>query len=715
MPTQGFFTLTIEGVSADLRVTSFTGSEGLSELYEFEIDFLSDDPAIDFDGVVGKPAVLEMTTNDDPRIVHGIVSCIEEVGSTPRWSSYSITVVPTLWTFGLRKDCCIYQALKVTDVIKDILESGGLTLNTDFEFRGLKSTYPKLEYCVQYRESDLEFITRLMEEAGIFYFFEHEQAGHKLVMADDKGEHAAINGPTMLPFKAGDSGMQSDQEEVRDLCLSRSLQTGAVAMRSFNFEKTSHNLESISKADSDTDFVDYDFDGRYFGSSEGKQLAKVKVESYAVSRRELSGKSNCRHFTAGNKFTVSDHPRDEFNAEFVLLRVNHRGEQPQAAGADGMGGSDDGEQAYENTFEAFPASITFRPPQVTERGLVEGPQTATVTGAAGDEIYCDQHGRVKVFFHWDRYGTRDDKSSVWIRVSQSHRLGDLAIPRVGEEVIVDFLEGDPDQPIITGRVYNGTRVPSYSLPGDKTKSSFKTFSSPGGGGFNELRFEDAAGSEEVFFHAQKDMLVKVLHDRKREIGHDDTQTVENDETLETKHDRFRKVGRNEAVEIAKDQLVKIGADRTEAVTGNESVKIDGNLTHEVVGNDTEKVGKERKVSVGDKDSLTIGKDHEVSVGDGQTTSVGKDYKLSVDGDAAIEVKKDHETSADGKVNISAKKDMEIKSDKKIKIEGAKEISLECGKASITLKKNGDIVIKGNKIDVKADSDIQIKGSKISEN
>ena len=568
---------------------------------------------------------------------------------------------------------------------------------------------------MQYRESDLEFITRLMEEAGIFYFFEHTEDGHKLVMADDKGEHAAINGPTMLPFRAGDTGMQSEEEEVRNLCLSRTLQTGAVAMRSFNFERTTQNLESVSEADSDTDYVDYDFDGRYFEGSEGKRLAKIKQESYSVSRRELEGSSNCRHFTAGYKFTVSDHPRDEFNSEFVLLRVSHKGEQPQAAGSDSMDAGEIGQSAYENTFDAFPADITFRPPQVTERGLVEGPQTAVVTGAPGDEIYCDAHGRVKVFFHWDRYGAPDDKSSVWIRVSQSHRIADIAIPRVGEEVIVDFLEGDPDQPIITGRVYNGTKPPPYGLPGDKTKSSFKTLSTPGGGGFNELRFEDASGSEEVFFHAQKDMLVKVLHDRKREIGHDDFQTVENDETLETKRDRFRTVGRNEAVDIKSDQLVKVGGDRTEAVTKNESVKIDGNRTYEVVGNETDTVGKERKVSVGEKDTLTVGKDHEVSVGEGQTTNVGKDYSLVVKGDASIEVKKDHETSADGKFSVEAKKDVEIKSDKKIKIEGAKEILLECGKASILLKKNGDIVIKGNKIDMKAESDIQIKGSKISGN
>lgn len=711
MPIQEFFTLQIESVDAELRVVNFTGTEGISELFEFEIDFVSEDAAIDFDGVVGKPATLEMATSDDPRFVRGIVSCIEEIGLTARSTRYSVTVVPSLWTFGLRKDCCIYQSMKVPDVIKDILTSGGLKADTDFKF-DLAGSYPKLEYCVQYRESDLEFISRLMEEAGIFYFFEHSQDGHKMVMADDKGKHLAINGPTVLIYRAAETGMQSEVEEVTNLRLSRTLQTGAVSMRSYNFEKNTLSLESATKGASDTDYVDYDFDGRYFSAADGKQIAKVKLESYAVTRRELTGESDCRQLMAGHKFSIDEHPRADFNAEFVLRRVRHAGAQPQAAGSEG---GISGEYSYENSFEAFPADITFRPPQVTERGLVEGPQTAVVTGPSGEEIYCDAHGRVKVFFHWDRYGSTDDKSSVWMRVSQSHRLGDLAIPRVGEEVIVDFLEGDPDQPIITGRVYNGTRVTPYGLPGDKTKSSFKTFSSPGGGGFNELRFEDSAGHEEVFIHAQKDMLVKVLNDRKREIGHDDFQTVENDETLETKHDRFRKVGRNEAVEIAKDQLVKIAGDRTEAVEGNESVKIDGNLTHEVVGNDTEKVGKERKVSVGTKDTLTVGDDHEVSVGKGQTTTVGKDYSLTVDGDAKFEVKKDHETSADGKFTVEAKKNVELKSDKKVKVEGANEIKLECGDASITLKKNGDIVIKGKKIDVKAEGDIQIKGSKISQN
>jgi type VI secretion system secreted protein VgrG len=517
----------------------------------------------------------------------------------------------------------------------------------------------------------------------------------------------------VLPFRATDTGLQSEKEEVTRLRYSRTLRTGAVAMRSFNFEKTQLTLEATSKADADTDYVDYDFDGRYFSEGSGKDLAKIKMESYAVARRTLAGASNCRHLTAGFKFGVDEHPRDDLNGDYVLTRVTHRGSQPQAAGADGAGAS--GEPAYTNEFEAIPADVTFRPPQVTERGLVEGPQTATVTGPAGEEIHCDSHGRVKVKFHWDRYGKADDKATVWIRVGQSHRVGDIAIPRVGEEVIVDFLEGDPDQPVITGHVYNGTKMAPYALPGEKTKSSFKTLSSPGGGGFNELRFEDAAGSEEVYLHVQKDWNIEVLNDRTEDIKRDLKHKVGQDEDREVVRDRFRKVGRNEAVEIGADQLVKIKADRTEAVGGNESVKIDNNQTHEVEGNRTTKTGKDLTESAGGKATLTVGEAHEISVGAGQTISVKEDYSLEVKGDASVEVKGDHETSTKGEIKLDAKKDIEIASKKKIKIDGGDEIKIECGSASITLKKSGDIVIKGKNIDMKADSNIQMKGSKIAGN
>lgn len=714
MPQSAFFTLTIDGVSADIRVVAVRGEEEISELYEFEVEFVSDDPALDFDAIVGKPALLELVTNEDPRFVHGIVRRIEESGVGQKLSSYTVEIVPALWTFGLKSDCCIYQALAVPDVIKDVLESGGLAAGSDFDLGGLKGSYPKREYIVQYRESDLDFIDRLAEEVGIFYFFEHTDSGHKLVFGDDPGAHADIGGLVELPSRPDDTGMQSDTAQVSDLRFTRTLRTGKVMMQSFNFEKNKLALKTESAAADEADHVDYDFDGRYYDEGTGKQLAKVRQEAYAARRRILTGRSNCRHLTAGYKFAVIEHPRDDFNGDYVITKVNHEGEQPQAAGADAIGAGS-GERTYVNTFEAIPASVPYRPLAVTERALVDGPQTAVVTGPSGEEIHCDSHGRVKVRFFWDRYGSTDDKSSCWVRVSQSHRINDLAIPRVGEEVIVGFLEGDPDQPIVIGRVYNGGAQSPYALPGDKTKSTFKTLSSPGGGGFNELRFEDAAGSEEVYLHVQKDWNIEVLNDRTETITRNLTHKTGQDEEREVTRDRFRKVGRNEAVDIGGDQLVKIKGDRTEAVEGNESVKIDGNLTHEVVGNRTEKTGKDRQSTVGGKDTLTVGEDHEIGVGGGQTINVKDDYSLTVKGDASVEVKGDHETTAKGEIKVDAKKDIEIQSGKKIKIDGGDEITIKCGSASIVLKKSGDITIKGKNIDVKADSNVQIKGSKIAGN
>jgi type VI secretion system secreted protein VgrG len=708
-----FFKLTIEGLSSELHVIRFRGREGISELFDFEVEFVSDDAAIDFEAVVGKPALLEMRTDDDPRYVHGIVSRFEETAVGRKFTNYTARIVPALWTFGLKNDCCIFQGLNVPDVIKDVLQSGGLESGTDFDIR-VKASYPAREYCVQYRETDLDFVTRLMEEAGIFYFFEHSEDGHVLVLGDDSGAHADIGGPVVLPYRAVDTGLQAGTDEVTGVRFTRTLRTGTVAMRSYNFEKSKLKLETASKADVETAHEHYDYDGRYHDDAAGKALVKVRQEAFAARRRTLSGSSNCRHLTAGFKFGISEHPRDEFNADYVLTRVSHAGEQPQAAGED-AGDEAFEKKAYSNTFEAIPAAVVFRPLQLTERALVDGPQTAIVTGEAGEEIHCDAHGRVKVQFHWDRLGKADDKSSCWVRVCQSNRGSDVAIPRVGWEVIVSFLEGDPDQPLITGRVYNGTNQAPYALPGDKTKSSIKTLTSPGGGGYNELRFEDASGSEEVYLHSQKDWNIVVLNDRTQTVGHDSTDTIDHDQTLEVKHDRFRKVGHHEAVEIAADQLIKVGADRTESVGGNESVKIDKNRTHEVLGNDTETIGKERKVSVGAKDTLTVGDAHEISVGGDQSFSVKGNQSQTVKGDASIEVKGNADTTVKGDASDDVKGDSNLKVGKALSIKVKDEFTLKCGDASITLKKNGDIEIKGGKISIKADKDMILKGSKIAEN
>ncbi len=712
MPEVQFFTLTIEGVSAEMHVVRFRGHEALSELYEFQVDFVSDDTALDFDSVVGKPVTLEMAANDGPRWISGIVSRIEEGAIGRTYTNYSVTIVPALWTLGLKNDCCIWQDLNIPDVVKDVLESGGLSSGSDFAFQ-LKKSYSSREYVVQYRETDLAFARRLLEEVGIYFFFEHTEDGHKLVMADDPGEHQDIGGDdAVLPYRGEDAGMESDRPEVNHLRYIRSLRTGKVAMLSYNFQKNKLKLEAESAGKSEDDHVDFDYDGRYVDESTGKSLAEVRQESYAARRRTITGHSTSRHLTVGYKFAISDHPRDDFNGDYVLTRVSHLGEQPQAAGPDAATGG--GQQAYVNQFEAIPADVPFRPLQLTERALVDGPQTAVVTGPSGEEIHCDAHGRVKVHFHWDHYGKADDKSSCWVRVSQSHRGSDLAIPRVGEEVIVEFLEGDPDQPIVTGRVYNGGNQSPYALPGDKTKSTFKTLSSPGGNGFNELRFEDASGSEEVFLHAQKDWNIAVGNNRSHTVGNDESETIGHDATLDVKNDRTRKVGANESVSIGANQTVTVGGGRTESVKGSESVTIDGARKLKVGGTDTEDVAAKRTVSIGSDDTLTVGGNHEATVEGNQKFTVSGNQNMTVSGNSGDDVSGNYDVKVGGKGTHDVAADLKLKAGAKVTIEGGDEVTIKCGGSKIVLKPSG-IEIKGSKIDVKADGNIKLKGSQIAGN
>lgn len=726
--TQQLFKISIKGVSAEMNVVRFRGREGVSELFDFEVEFVSDDAAIDFDAVVGKPALLEMTTNDEPRFVHGIVSRFEEIGVGVNQTTYLARMVPTLWTYGLKNDCCIYQGMKIPDVIKDILTSGGMASGSDFRFE-LNASYPTREYIVQYRETDLQFVSRLMEEVGIFYFFEHKEDGHVLVLGDHTGAHTDIAGTVVLPFHADDTGMQADTDEVSSLRLSRSMRTGKVSMRSFNFEKNKLKLEAASSSDTETAHEHYDFDGRYGDESAGKSLAQVRQETFTARRRLLFGDSNCRHLTTGFKFGVTDHPRDEFNADYLLTRVVHTGVQPQAAGGAGSD-VDEPEEAYSNSFEAIPADVVFRPLQLTESALVDGPQTAVVTGPSGEEIYTDAHGRVKVMFHWDRYGTADDKASCWMRVAQSHRIADFAIPRIGEEVIVDFLEGDPDQPIITGRVYNGTNTTPYSLPADKTKSTFKTPTSPGGGGYNELRFEDASGSEEVFFHAQKDWNSVILNDRTTDVGHDQLAKIGNDKTIE--------VGANHTEKIGGSMQLKVAGSETEKIDGNRSIEVGGNHQEQVKGalgltvgeTGSVSIGGDGSVKIGGKGTINVSGDLQESAGGKMSVSSGGNYSLSAGGSGSIstskkltvEVEDAMATSVakDSTVSIGKKQKITVKDDsgleaKRIIYEATDMIVFKTGDASIALKKNGDIIIKGGKISIKSTGDVIMKGSKITQN
>ena len=416
-----------------------------------------------------------------------------------------------------------------------------------------------------------------------------------------------------------------------------------------------------------------------------------------------------RALAVGSLFQLTDHPRDDQN-EVDCLVVSTRIHLQAAAG-------ESGDQAtapsVHCSFTAMPAAAPFRAARLTPKPFVQGPQTAIVVGPSGEEIHTDEHGRVKVHFHWDRLGKKDENSSCWVRVATpwaGAARGWVSVPRMGDEVVVDFLEGDPDCPLITGSVYNGAQKPPWALPANKTQSGILTRSSMKGAAnanANTLRFEDKKGSEQLFLHAEKNQDIEVENDETHWVGHDRSKTIDHDETVHVKHDRTETVDNNETITI--------GVNRTESVGKNESISIGVNRTEDVGSNESISIGKNRSESVGENESIDIGKDRAETVGQNETVSIGKNREHTIGKDDKLEVA-DNRTTQIGK-------DDKIQIGKKLYIEAGDEITIVTGDASISMKKDGTIQIKGKditiigsgKIGIKASSDMTLKGSKIAEN
>lgn len=520
-----------------LKVLRFSGTEEISRLFQFKIDLISTDGEIDYDQLIRQPGLLAIRGGAGLRYLHGIISRFEQTGKEGGWTRYRAEVVPAVWTLSRRANCRIFQNQNVPDIIKKVLTDGGIT-SDQFRF-SIRKSYASREFCVQYRESDLSFITRLMEQYGLFYFFEHTPEADVMIIGDDPVVHVPVPDPSRVTYRAPGTSGVSDQEHIFEYCYNREIQTGAVRLRDFDFKKPGLNLEQEAGGDEDANLEVYDYPGEYLLPDEGGDLARIRLEELQAKGQIGSGQSDCRRLIPGYRFSLVQHDRSDFNREYLLTRVSQNGSQIQVLGADAAGRKGEG-TIYQNQFECIPSDVPFRPARITKTPVVQGPQTAIVVGPKGEEIYTDHLGRVKVQFHWDREGKQDEKSSCWIRVAQlwaGASWGAMFLPRIGQEVIVDFLEGDPDQPIITGRVYNGDNMPPYALPVEKTKSTIKSDSSKGGGGSNEIRFEDDKGKEEFFIHAQKDMNEQVENDMSTSVGSDQAVSVGNNQTVTVKKER----------------------------------------------------------------------------------------------------------------------------------------------------------------------------------
>ncbi len=690
-------TFEVEGVDAELRVMRFDGHEAMSQLFHFDIHFACAQNDLAFADVVGKTATLTFRVGDEPRHVHGIVASLDQGDEGKQLTAYHAVLVPAVWRLLHRRDSRIFQEMAAPDIITAVLDGAGFT---DYKLT-LSGSFATREYCVQYAESDFNFICRLMEEEGIYYFFEHGDKKDTLVLGDAPSAHDPIAGEATLPFRPP-SGALVLTEHVSRYRYGERVRPGKVTLRDYNFKKPSLSLESAAAGSIDTDLEVYDYPGDYDAPGGGSTFAKLRQEQNDATRKMGDGEGACPRFTPGYKFSLADHGRDDFNVEYLITRVDHRGFEPRMDAPMG-----DTTPPYQNTFEVIPADVPFRPPRVSPRPTIKGIQTAIVTGPGGDEIYTDEHGRIKVQFHWDRQGKKDEHSSCWIRVSQiwaGGAWGAVFIPRIGHEVVVDFLEGNPDRPIVVGSVYHGANVPPYSLPGEKTKSTIKSNSTTGGGGSNELRFEDKKGSEEVYLHGEKDWTIDIENDK--------TQTIGRDESLDVGRNRKKRVDKDQSESIGGTKKIDVALTHTETIGDSMATKVGTSFTLQIGTDHTDSVGGDRAIKVagehaediGGTMALTVTKDQSVKIGGLSSESVAKSKSVSIEEDYTLTVTKD--------MNLTVSKNLkeDIKEERATVV--GKKISIECGEAKITIEKNGNITVEGKDLTVKGDGTIKVEGKKL---
>ncbi|BCH17881.1 type VI secretion system Vgr family protein [Mesorhizobium sp. L-2-11] len=763
-------------VGADLLTfTHLVGRDEISRCLAYTVGFVSSSPDIDPLKMLGGAVSIE-GESDPKRWFSGLVSEFRLTRIEDRLAYYEAVVRPWLWFLGNTTDCRIFQNMSVIEIVEEVFSKYS---TAKFEKR-LQGSYPPREYCVQYDETDLDFVQRLLEHEGILYFFEHDEGKHTLVLADAMNKLKPAPGYDKVPYHFEGQGSRRDVEYITEWIPGSSVRPGAYVHTDYDFKKPGADLMAKSAQPFSHKLAageNYRQPGAHLDVGRGDSLAAIRREEIQAVHQRIAAVGTVRGLYSGCTFKLDGFPREDQNQEYLVVSAEYRLFDPGYRAL-----ADVESENFKVILGVAPTALAYRPPRVTTRPIMRGPQTATVVGPSGEEIFTDKYARVKVQFHWDRLGKKDQNSSCFVRVSQTWAgsgWGFIQIPRIGQEVIVDFIEGDPDLPIITGRVYNASQMPPYGLPGNATQSGWKSDSSKGGGGYNELMFEDKAGSELVNFQAQKDHNLLIKNDRTKLVQHDQSDRIDHDAKHSVGHNLDEDVGNNKTVKVGVDQTTDIGNNDTETVGANRSLTVQANETIHVVSNSTENidanhsqtvgivqtvtvgaaridtVGASETRSVGAVQSNTIGASRSVTVGAGQSHQIGADdgWNIASNQDVTIGGGQAFNIAGDQKSKIGKGRRTEIAADDGTKVGGAYElriakasmvqigedgkinvgktflieagdaIALKCGSASITMKKDGTITIEGKdisikgsgKINVKASSDITMKGSEIKQN
>ncbi|MBN3864745.1 type VI secretion system tip protein VgrG [Pseudomonas frederiksbergensis] len=548
-----------------LLLKDMGGGEELGRLFNYELQLHSLDNAIDLNQLLGKPMCLSLQLDGGgERHFHGIVARCSQNVDQGQFASYQATLRPWLWLLTRTSDCRIFQNLTIPQIIKQVFRDLGFS---DFE-DALSRPYREWEYCVQYRETSFDFVSRLMEQEGIYYFFRHEQGRHVLVLADAYGAHTSAPGYASVPYYPKNE-QQRERDHIHDWHLAQQVQPGSLELNDYDFQRPSARIDvrsAMPRPHTAGDYPLYDYPGTYVQSEDGEHYARTRIEALQTLHEQVELAGNARGLGSGHLFSLTGFSRQDQNREYLIVGARYTIDQESLETSGGAATAQ-----FESSLTCIDAQQSYRPLPNTQRPIVKGPQTALVVGPKGEEIWTDQFGRVKVHFYWDRHDQSNENSSCWIRVSQSwagKNWGSMQIPRIGQEVIVSFLEGDPDRPIITGRVYNAEQTVPYDLPENATQSGMKSRSSKGGSpaNFNEIRMEDKKGAEQLYIHAERnqDIVVEVDeshavgHDRNKSIGHDETVTIGNNRLRIVKQEDILSVGQRKTDSISQSYVIEVG-------------------------------------------------------------------------------------------------------------------------------------------------------------
>ncbi len=620
-------------LGADAIFRRLKGADQLGRPFVYDLEVLSPNDDLSPYDIVGKPMSVEVKTKEGgQRFYHGIIGKFLNVGKSGGYQLYEVQLRPWIWLMSHSLDSRIFQELTIPEIIEKVFKNkNGFS---DYRLK-LNGSYAKQTYCVQYRESDFDFVSRLLEQEGIYYFFEHEESKHTLVLADSPSSHKSIEGDGTMLFRPPD--VASGDEQITKWQHHVAVQPGKLVLRDFDYNKPSANLEVRLNADRrhpHSGLERYDYPGDYSVTSDGDRYLKIRKEEFDAKYSQVEGYARSNLLGTGLQFKLAEHPREIENASYTVVSATI-----EVTSGEVERFTSKSENRSELRFVAIPKEHTYRPPRETACPVIAGPQTAIVVGKSGEEIWTDTLGRIKVQFPWDREGENDESSSCWIRVSQSWSgkgWGAMHIPRIGQEVIVEFLEGDPNRPLVTGRVYNAEQTVPYKLPESATQSGIKSRSTPKGdqSTFNELRFEDKKGEEAIYFHAEKNFDRIVENNDTLKVGFE--KKDKGNQSIEVFGNQDLKVGTSES---NGSQTVDIWKDQTETIqTGNRKTDIkqgSDTLTITVGNQKIDIPAGQCEITAGKKIVLTVGAS---SIEISPAKIVIKSPQISVQADMKAEVK-----------------------------------------------------------------------------